>query len=225
MVAGDAPGFETAIEQLRQRLGSGLPGRDAMGEMAPTSRRFTSAGEALSAGASLAGAMVLLFPGERRRAHLPLTLRQPGLSRHAGQVSLPGGRLEPGESPERAAVRELAEELGVMPPDLALLGRLSPLYIAPSDFVLQPVVGACSGRPEYQPDAGEVAAVLEVAVDDLVGDRCRRWEWRSDERGTRRVPYFDLAMHKVWGATAMVLAELAALWPDTRRENPQRRQS
>jgi 8-oxo-dGTP pyrophosphatase MutT (NUDIX family) len=209
---------EPALARLRLRLDVPLPGAEAMAAMAPSGRQLRDTDEALRAGARLGGALILLYPDAAGAICLPLTLRPDSLPRHGGQISLPGGAVEPGETPEQAAVRELAEELGTAPADLELLGRLTPLYVAPSDFVVQPVVAACDQPPVFVPDAREVAGVLEYPIQAFVGAANRRREARLVGGTARVVPFFALGTHRVWGATAMILAELAAVWSAAQRD-------
>jgi 8-oxo-dGTP pyrophosphatase MutT (NUDIX family) len=129
-------------------------------------------------------------------------------------VSLPGGGLDAGESVEEAAIREAAEEVGLVPSMVEVVGRLTPLHIPVSGFLLHPVVGVADARPPFQPAAYEVARLLEVPLARLYEPDVVEWEVRDGATSEVEVPYFALDGEKVWGATAMVLAELlAALEP------------
>ena len=145
-------------------------------------------------------------------AHTVLTVRSAALRDHAGQISLPGGRIEAGESPVDAALREAWEELAIGPADLDVLGVLTPIYVPPSHFLVHPVVAARRSRPDLRPHAAEVAEAIEVPIARFLDDAVRRveiWDIRGERR---RVPFFDLEGHKVWGATAMILREFAVVW-------------
>jgi 8-oxo-dGTP pyrophosphatase MutT (NUDIX family) len=98
-----------------------------------------------------------------RRAALLLTRRAAGLKRHAGQWSFPGGRMDPGESPEAAALRELHEEVGLLPGPAAVLGRLDD-FSTRSGFVITPVVVFAGTAPELELDAGEVASAHRIPL-------------------------------------------------------------
>jgi len=88
-----------------------------------------------------------------------------------------------------------------------VLGRLTSLYIPPSDFEVHPVVGFVPARPAWQPDPREVDEVLECPVAWLLEDsRKVTEEWTFEGVGVR-VPWYDVQGHKVWGATAMILSE------------------
>ena len=155
-----------------------------------------------------AAVLVLLYPQADATA-LALTLRQPTLRDHSGQVSLPGGTIDAGETPEEAALREGWEEIGVPAGRPNVLGRLTEIYIPPSNFCVKPVVAALDGGFEFQPHEVEVAELLEVPAAWLLDAGRVSVESRQILGAPTDVPYFDIAGHHVWGATAMILAELA----------------
>jgi 8-oxo-dGTP pyrophosphatase MutT (NUDIX family) len=201
------------IQKVRGALAAPLPGLPAQLRMAPRPRldwdptRFP---EGVRDGAVL----LLLYPHDGG-AHLALTVRGAELRHHTGQVSLPGGRVDPGESIEEAALRETSEEIGVAPELVNVLGRLTPLEIPVSGFVLQPIVGFVVRRPDFRRAEQEVARILEVPLTMLADPGVVRSETRTQVRkgvSTEvETPYFDLEGEKVWGATAMVLAEFLAI--------------
>jgi 8-oxo-dGTP pyrophosphatase MutT (NUDIX family) len=200
-------------ESLGRALAEPLPGLDAQLRMAPRPRAGWNPTR-IPAGLKDAAALVLVYPYDGL-AYLPLTVRSGGLRNHTGQVSLPGGGVDSGETIERAALREAAEEVGIDPGLVHVLGRLTPLHIPVSGYLLHPVVGSVAARPEFVPDDREVARLLEVPVERLRDPTAVEREWWSLERdGTAvqvDVPYFQLDGEKVWGATAMVLAEFLAV--------------
>jgi 8-oxo-dGTP pyrophosphatase MutT (NUDIX family) len=187
---------------------AGLPGLEAHAHLAPKPRHGWAPG-VVPDGARAAAGLVLLYPIENR-VHVLLTVRSHELSSHAGQVSFPGGRVEADETLPQAALRETAEEVGIAPAGVRVLGHLSTLYIPVSDFALHPILGTTSSRPPFRPATAEVSRILEASLDTLgtVGPRCG-YRWRGPERFD--VPYFEVAGERVWGATAMVLAEVLAL--------------
>jgi len=198
-------------DAVRQVLALPLPGLEAQLRMAP---RFREGPEPrlIQEGLRHAAALVLLYQHDEVW-QLPLTLRGAKLRHHTGQVSLPGGRLDDGESVEAAALREAHEEIGVSPAAVRTLGRLTPLPIPVSGHLLHPVVGVSARRPEFSLHAHEVQALLEARVADLARPDAVRWETRERARvaGVMDVPYFDVGGARVWGATAMVLAEFLAV--------------
>ncbi len=138
---------------LTRRLRDPLPGAAAQQRFAPIPVRPGWAPDLTPDTARRAAVLLLLYPGATGPA-LPLTVRHPDLPHHAGQVSLPGGALDPGESPDAAALREATEEIGVAAGQVRLLGALSTLWIAVSNFVLTPARGRdrpASGLPAPSP--------------------------------------------------------------------------
>ena len=153
------------------------------------------------------GVLVLLYP-QKGQLTFVLTRRTETLGNHRGQISLPGGRQEPGETLVETALREAHEELGVDLASCRLLGKLASLYIPPSDFEIHPYVAYCASRPNLVPNPAEVAELLKVPLDCLLDPAVyRNEEWII--RGLPvEVPYYLLGGYQVWGATAMVLSEM-----------------
>lgn len=197
---------ERVGRRLREALAASLSGVDAHLVMAPRPRAGWRPAH-VPADCRAAAALIFLYPhdGEVR---LALTLRAPSLIHHGGQVSLPGGAVEPGESIEQAALREAGEEIGLEPSQVDILGRLSPLHIPVSGYVLHPVVGLGRDRPSFRLDPREVARLLEVPLRVLADPAIVRLRWRTHEGRAYEVPYFLVDGEQVWGATAMVLGEL-----------------
>jgi 8-oxo-dGTP pyrophosphatase MutT (NUDIX family) len=195
---------------LRQALEAPLPGLDAQLRLAPSPRTGWDPFR-VPGGLRAAAALVLLYPHDDGSLHVPLTVRGDALRHHTGQVSLPGGKVDAGESVEEAALREAEEEVGVAGGAVEILGRLTPLHIPVSGFLVHPVVAVTVSRPDFHPHADEVARLLEVPIARLADPRIVARETRMLPRGTGlepvEVPYFDVEGEKVWGATAMILAE------------------
>lgn len=194
--------------RLRAAADAGLPGLEAQRRMAPRPR---PGWPPLSwpPGARRAAALILVFPAPGPT--LVLTVRSRGLPLHAGQVSLPGGAVEPGEAIDAAALREAHEEVGLDPRRVRIVGPLTPLHIPVSGFTLHPVVGIVEACPPLRPSDGEVERILEVPIAELADPaRIRRTVGVRD--GVEYdVPAFDVSSERVWGATAMVLAEFLAV--------------
>ncbi len=203
--------FARQAQALARRWQRGVPGVVALLAMAPEQRGYVPLAEARARGCREAAALVLLYP-LADTAHIALTLRRADLADHAGQVSLPGGRCEPGEAPATCALREAWEELAVPPELVTVIGPLTPVYIAPSGHCVHPLLAVAPSRPPFRPAEAEVAALLEVPLAHLTDSAYRRHETWQLHGEPRQVPFFALAGHKVWGATAMMLSELAALW-------------
>lgn len=192
-------------DRLRAAVASGLPGLDAQRLMAPRPRPGWRPLD-WPEGTRRAAGLILVF--EAPAPTLVLTVRSHALPQHAGQVSLPGGAVEPGESLDQAALREAHEEIGLDPDAVRVIGLLTPLHIPVSGFALHPVVATIDGRPGLRAEHGEVARILEAPVGELA-DPARIVLTTGQRDGVEYdVPSFDVDGERVWGATAMVLAEL-----------------
>jgi 8-oxo-dGTP pyrophosphatase MutT (NUDIX family) len=195
---------------LRERLAGTLPGLEAQRRFMPTPPRTGWKPGEFPSDARLAAGLLLLYPGEHG-ASIPLTVRSSTLRRHAGQISLPGGATDTGETLVQAALREAYEEIGIDPARVRILGELTPVHVLVSGFTLHPIVGITHHRPTFAPAAREVEAVLEVSVADLQDASRIRHGTRTREGVAIEYPYFDLLGHQVWGATAMILGEFICL--------------
>jgi 8-oxo-dGTP pyrophosphatase MutT (NUDIX family) len=141
--------------------------------------------------------------------HLLFTRRSWNLRAHRGEVSFPGGRVEPGESPADAARRESEEEIGLDPAAVEILGELDHLATVSSQAFIVPLVAALNGRPEgLVPNPGEVDAVLHVRVAELLEDGVFREELWSFGGDLTPIFFFELVGDTIWGATAALLRQL-----------------
>lgn len=201
--------FDAAVRTLQVALAQPLPGAEAHALMAPHPRRAWPEGFS-SAHIRDAAGLLLLFPLEGR-AHIVLTVRSDALGRHSGQVSLPGGVTEPGETFEQSALREAHEEVALSSAGVRVLGALTPLDIPVSGFRLHPIVAAVDWRPGLRPSDGEVARILEVSLAQLVDPSTKVAVSRLRDGQEFTVPVFQIEGVEVWGATAMVLAEFLVL--------------
>ncbi len=208
-MAVESPTLYQIDARLRSACGAPLPGADAHRLLAPQPRPGWRPGE-VPDHATPAAALVLLYPVDDA-PHVLLTVRAGRLGKHAGQVSFPGGLVDAGESIAQAALREAFEEVGLDPAAVRVVGALSPLYVTVSNFAIHPVAGIAETTPPLRPSAAEVARLLPAPLAALAdpGNLRRGTRWRGDLPCD--VPYFEVRNERVWGATAMVLAELLAM--------------
>ncbi len=138
-----------------------------------------------------------------------LTLRTPHLSDHAGQISFPGGRVDPGDSSERVtALREAEEEVGLTRAQVRLLGRLD-TYVTRTGFRVEPLVGVVTPPLALRPDPHEVAEVFEAPLDFLIDPANRRRHSRVFQGSARFYWAIPWGGRYIWGATAGMLVNLA----------------
>lgn len=156
-----------------------------------------------------AATLLALYPDEAGQLVIPLTVRHDRLRAHAGEVSLPGGAVDPTDaSHEAAALREAWEEIGLEPSAVTVIGELDAVWIPVSNFELRPIVGALEARPALVPHDAEVAAIVELPLSALFDPAAVGVE-EFEVRGLRvRAGAYLHAGVRVWGATALTLAML-----------------
>ena len=194
-------------------LNAPLPGIKAQFEMAPASRQGRAGWPERKPHDKLSAVLILLYP-RNGELYMPLFVRTAYDGPHSRQVGLPGGRYEP-EDPDLqwTALRETEEEIGVSAQKVTVLGTLSKLYIPPSKFWVHPYVGFVHDTPEFIPDPGEVAQLLEIPVSEFESPNNRVVKKMPLSTGLRvRVPGFEVHGHMIWGATAMMVNEFMAVW-------------
>ncbi len=158
-------------------------------------------------GSRLSAVLVLLAPGEAGPEVL-LTRRSMNLRNHRGEISFPGGRVDPGESPLDAAVREANEEVGL---DLALpsiVGELAHINTIVSRSYIVPIVATVDRPLDLAAQTGEVDRVLWTPITDLTAPGAYRTEHWGTPPTDRALHFFELVDETVWGATAHMLVEL-----------------
>jgi 8-oxo-dGTP pyrophosphatase MutT (NUDIX family) len=169
-----------------------------------------------------AAVAVALFYDPDHGFLLPLTRRPNTLRHHGGQICFPGGRIELGETPVQAALREFEEELGLSPDLLKICGQLPKQYVYASDNEVTPVV-CMLRKPEsdWIPDPGEVDEVIHLPLAAILEDAdvMTIWQQRAVRSAIQpqrelaqvrfQVPAFTFRDQRIWGATAVILDQLA----------------
>ena len=204
--------FTEFIADLRGGLSEDLPGIIAQKRMAPIpdiQKRFDVEGRKK---ARKSAVMILLYQ-EQGRVKFPLIVRQEYPGVHSGQIALPGGKHEPTDSDLiHTAQRETSEEIGIPLQEVEILGKLSELFVPPSNFNILPVIGFLKNPPIFKLEEKEVKRLIIVDHKDLTNPALRKQKMMTFFNKTDvEVPYFDIQDQVVWGATAMILSELASI--------------
>jgi 8-oxo-dGTP pyrophosphatase MutT (NUDIX family) len=203
--------FDDFIETLTARLSKPLPGEKAHEPMRATPTGTIKPRFEFKNLPKPGSVLILLYPDEGR-IKFPLTKRPEYIGAHGGQVSLPGGKAEEGESPEQTALREAEEEVGVHSSNIRTIGRLSTFFVIPSNFMVTPVVAVQSTRPTFTPDPVEVVKILEGSVEELIReDAVHVKEILAARTFPMMAPHFLVEDEVVWGATAMMLNEFRTI--------------
>lgn len=195
------------IERLIDLCKTQLPGDKARIKMTPPLRGINLGDLPLKK----ASVMILLFP-KGKGYSLVLIKRTEDNGPHSGQISFPGGMKEKKDkNPEITAIRETAEETGINPLDVKIIGKLSELLIPVSNTKVSPYIGYISYKPVFNPDPEEVEYLIETDLGNIIDPGIVQNVEMSISGAKMKVPCFELNGEKVWGATAMILAEFIAL--------------
>jgi 8-oxo-dGTP pyrophosphatase MutT (NUDIX family) len=160
----------------------------------------------------LASTLLLVYPGSHGELSIPLTVRNAGLPAHPGEVSLPGGAVDPGDVSRAAtALREAEEEIGIDPRTVRVHGALDDIWIPVSNFEIRPFVATSTARPELRPHSAEVTEIVELPVAVLLDPALVAEEEIAIRGLILRAAVYRHAGHRIWGATARTLAMFGAV--------------
>lgn len=204
---------------LRTALKGSLPGIQAHKLMAPKAGEKFFRSFKVPKVYNKSSVMLILYNDNDSINNLPsilLTLRSSSLAHHSGQISFPGGRAENGEIPEETAIRETYEEIGIKQNELEIIGRLSELYVPPSNSLIIPVIAYYTGNNynenSYLVNNDEVEEIFKVpAADFLNNDLIEKEIWELNGSQVE-VPFYNI--HRkipLWGATAMIMSEFITI--------------
>lgn len=191
------------LEDLAAALQAREPGTAPVDRISP---------EHLPPGGFARGAVLVPLHVVRGEVCVLLTRRPAAMSRHAGQISFPGGRVDPGEESLAAALREAHEEVGLEPSRADVVGRLSETLVLASAFRLTPWVASVPYPYPYVAAPREVEEILHVPLSALSRPGAHRVEVREVYGLSLDVHFFSVGGDVIWGATGRVLAELLSIW-------------
>ena len=205
--------FSTFVPFLKGLPFDQLPGLESQLKMAPLNRKQDIMTLGKGKDATLSAVLFLFFPLENGHTATVFIQRPSYNGAHGGQISFPGGRLEPTDPGlDYTALRETQEEIGVHPGAVELVGKLSDLFIPPSNYIVSPYVGITKERPRFLPDPKEVDGILEMELSDFFHpDHCQTRELTLIGGYRLQTPCYVINDQVIWGATAMMISEFLEL--------------
>jgi 8-oxo-dGTP pyrophosphatase MutT (NUDIX family) len=190
-------------ENIKKALSQTLPGSTSHLKMLPFNRELVANSDEQTH-LKHSSVLLLLFP-QNNELHVCLIKRPVHMKHHAGQIALPGGRIEKGESAIETALRETWEEIGILPHQIEILGTLSELYVHVSRFQIHPFVGWLKIKPEFIICKDEVEKTISFPLKNMQ-NAVEQVELKTIT-GALKVPCFQYEGEIIWGATAMILSE------------------
>lgn len=204
--------FEDFISEFRKCYNYGLPGKSGHALMRPYLKFGKGIDLPFGKNAKKASVMALITEKEGV-PHLIVIERTKNEGVHSGQLAFPGGKIEEGETIVEAAYREVFEEIGVPASSIELVGALTDIYVLASKFQVYPFVGIVTPSVMYQLETREVEHLLEIPLSIFLDENNIKEKKMKSKMGiSLQAPYFDLDGRVLWGATAMMIAELVAIW-------------
>jgi len=201
------------VRHIKKHGFDNLPGQEAQLMMAPNIRKEEIRNMGMGKGPVKSSVLILVYPGSNEKACTAFIRRPKYDGVHSGQIAFPGGRYEESDgNVMKTALREAQEEIGIDSTQVEMAGRLTDLYIPPSNYLVSPFVGLMHTRPAFVPDKKEVEQIIEIPL-------C---VFRDDEYLTKipitmatgeslETPCYLVDEHTIWGATAMIMAEFVAV--------------
>lgn len=191
------------IEKIRKALSKTLPGLVSHRKMLPLDRELVANPEEQTR-LKHSSVLLLLFV-ENNELNVCLIKRPAHMKHHAGQIALPGGRIEKGETALETALRETEEEIGIPKEQIEILGTLSELYVQVSRFQILPFVGWLHKKPEFNICKNEVEKTISFPLKNMKNN-LKEVELKTIT-GILKVPCIQFEEEIIWGATAMILSE------------------
>jgi 8-oxo-dGTP pyrophosphatase MutT (NUDIX family) len=198
-------------QYLTDKIKGSLPGMDSHLKMAPPQRLESLRNGLDQKENAQKSAVMMLFFVEDEDLKMIVIRRSNYVGIHAGQIAFPGGRHEEEDgNVEVTAFREIEEEIGIKRDKIELLGRLSDIYVPPSNFLISIFVGFLDEKPVYQRQEREVAEVIEIPLREFFDSNVIKTKdfYVNSLKASANAPYFDVTNAEIWGASAMVIQEL-----------------
>ena len=201
--------FQRFITQLEITITNDLPSEESQQKMRVNYDQSIEL--PFSINNSTPAAVLILLYLEDNEIYFFLTKRTDELENHKGQISLPGGTQEGNEKLIDTALRETQEEIGINKTSISIIGKITPLFVPVTGFMIYPFIGYSLNKLDPKLDPIEVEAIFSVNISDLLNKENRTIEQRNIRGYDVQVPYFKLNDYKVWGATSMILSEFRDL--------------
>jgi len=197
--------------ELQLKLSNSLPGSVSHMKMASQHRVNHFNNDTVDIPNAKKSAVLILFFHEDNDLKMIVIRRSQYVGIHSGQIAFPGGRFEEEDKDVRTtALREIYEEIGIPEEKIEIIGRLSDIYVPPSNFLISVFVGYLSERPIYKIQEREVDEIIEIPFDDFYKpDVIKEKDFYVNSiKAVSMAPYFDVTNAEIWGASAMVISEL-----------------
>ncbi len=204
--------FEKFISRLKINILRGLPGEEAQRKMSPVERANFSNYEKFRVNSKKSAVTVILYP-KNNQVYVVLIKRASYDGVHSDQISFPGGKQDQGDiTLLDTAIRETKEEIGIDIQDINLIGKLSDLYIPPSNFWVEAYLCFADKELKFIPNYREVKDILEIPLQEFnMEANIQQMRIKNSEGLTYKYPCYNIRQNIIWGATAMILSEVSEL--------------
>lgn len=197
------------IDAIKRELQQPLPGVEAQYRMAPSYRPRLTKEQITPLHPKQSGVMLLLYE-HAGLLDMVFTQRRCYVGVHSGQMSFPGGKRDVRDKDlQETALRETKEEIGVEPEKIEVIGKLSELYIPPSNYLVYPCVGFAPKLDRFHAQEEEVEEIVEIPVQFFLDTKNinRQTEIKLGSGEIVKVPAYVFGKHIIWGATAIMISE------------------
>ena len=198
-------------DELKQKFQLPLPGLSSHLKMAPKPRVQDLINKTADARNAQKSAVLILFFQEYNELKMIVIRRSSYVGVHSGQIAFPGGRFEVEDiDVQTTALREIEEEIGISREDIEIIGRLSDIYVPPSNFLISVFVGYLTQKPVFNIDKREVHEVIELTLNDFFAENVihEKEFVVPSTAGSVNAAYYNVGNVELWGASAMVMTEL-----------------